>query len=102
MTSLVQPSELLTRMKVHVDEEIAAKRLPKGSFPLLREALLVGEVERGRAPALTEYKERNARMVLGALVERGLLTSAGPKKPVQLGFPIDVIGRWFPLLYPGV
>jgi Fic family protein len=102
MTSLLRPTELLNRMQVHVAEEVAARRMPKGTFGLLREALLGGPFDRGRAAALTGYGERSARKVVGELVERKLLLSDGPKKPVRLGFPIGVIERWFPLLYPSL
>jgi hypothetical protein len=44
-------------------------RLPEGSFPLLREALLAGEFERGLAPSLTGYKERMARTVVSKLLD---------------------------------
>jgi Fic family protein len=44
MESLLQPSELLRRMKLHVDDEVAAGRLPKGALALLRESLLAGEL----------------------------------------------------------
>lgn len=101
MRALLQPSQLLRRMKLHVDDEIAAGRLPKGSMGLLREALLAGEIERGRAADLTGYQERRARDTLSSLLERGLLTPTSPKGPVRLGFPVDVLERWFPKLYPG-
>lgn len=100
MRSILEPSELLRRMEIYVEEEVRAGRLPKGSFPLLREALLAGEFERGQAPALTAYKERMARNVLSQLLDLGLLTSAGARAPVRLGFPITVVERWFPALYP--
>lgn len=100
MRSILEPSELLRRMEIYVEDEVRAGRLPKGSFPLLREALLAGEFDRGRAPALTGYKERMARNVLSRLLELGLLISAGTKAPVRLGFPITVVERWFPALYP--
>ena len=100
MGSLLQPSELLRRMKLHVDDEIAAGRLPRGSLALLRDAFLTGEVERGRAAALTGYRERRGRQILSTLVGRGLLVSQGPRAPVRLGFPLDVLDRWFPRLYP--
>lgn len=51
---------------------------------------------------VTGYKERQARMVLAELVSKGLLVSDSPKSPVRLGFPIDVVERWFPKLYPVV
>ena len=101
MQSLLQPSELLRRMKLSVDDDISAGRLPKGSMGLLREALLAGELERGRAAELTGYQERRARESLSALLDRGLLVPTSPKGPVRLGFPSDVIEQWFPRLYPG-
>lgn len=100
MSSLLDFTNLSERMRLHVEEEIALKKLPKGSFALLREALLVGEFERGKAEELTGYKERAARDVLTALTKRGLLVSDTAKGAVRLGFPIDVVERWFPLLYP--
>jgi len=33
-------------------------------------------------------------------LELGLLTSTGPKAAVRLGFPVNVIERWFPSLFP--
>jgi len=100
MGDMLQPSELLNRISVYVAEELAAKRMAKGSFELVREAVLAGEFDRGRAPALTGYGERQARIVLSRLVGKGLLKSDGPKMPVRLGFPIAVVERWFPALYP--
>jgi hypothetical protein len=44
--------------------------------------------------------ERTARRVISALVERRLLLSESHKAPLRLGFPIDVVERWFPRLYP--
>lgn len=100
MRSILEPSELLRRIEIYVEEEMRAQRLPKGSFPLLREVLLAGEIERGAAPSITGYAERMARNVVSKLVERGLLTSATPKGPLSLGFPLTVVERWFPSLYP--
>ncbi len=87
-------------MRIHIEEEITLKKLPKGSYALLREALLIGEFERGKAEELTGYKERAARDVLTALLKKRLLVSDTAKGPVRLGFPIEVVERWFPLLYP--
>jgi Fic family protein len=100
MASILAPNELARRMEIYAEDEVRAGRLPKGSFTLLREALLAGEFERGGAPSITGYKERMARTVLSKLLELGLLTSSGPKAPVRLGFPVNVIERWFPSLFP--
>jgi len=100
MASLLQQSELIRRMQIYCEDEIRADRLPKRSFSLLREAWLVGEFERGRASEITNYETRQARTVLNALTKLELLVSDSPKGPVRLGFPIDVVERWFPKLYP--
>lgn len=100
MESLLKPAELIRRIEIYTEEEVRAKRLLKGSFPLLREALLAGEFERGKAASLTGYKDRQARTVLKELLGKGLLTSKNVKGPVRLGFPIDIVERWFPSLYP--
>ena len=100
MASLLQPGDLLRRMRLHLEDEVQAGRLPKGSFPLLREALLAGEVARGRAPEITGYGERMARNVVADLIKKGYLKSAGSRSPLVLAFPIDAIERWFPKLYP--
>ena len=100
MQRLLQPSELLRRMKLYVDDEVSANRLPPQSMSLLREAFIAGEFERGRAPEITGYQERRGREILSTLLSKGLLVSQGPRAPVRLGFPLDVVERWFPLLYP--
>jgi hypothetical protein len=51
-------------------EETRAKRIPKGSWPLLREAVMAGEYARGNAPTLTVHEECPARTVLDTLIEK--------------------------------
>jgi Fic family protein len=48
MRELLDPSELQRRMELYVRDEESAERLPKRSYAVLREALLSGELERGR------------------------------------------------------
>ncbi len=100
MRELLEPTELQRRMELYVRDEEEADRLPKRSFAVLREALLSGELERGRVPALIDTSERTARRVVSALLEKRLLVSGSHKAPLRLGFPIDVVERWFPRLYP--
>jgi len=100
MHQLLQPSELTRRIGLYVQDEISAKRLPKGSFELLREAFYDGEVPRGRAPEITGYEERRARETVSTLLEKGLLVSRTPRGPLTLGFPTDTVERWLPALYP--
>lgn len=100
MRELLEPSELQRRIELYVRDEEDAGRLPKRSFPLLREALLSGDLERGKVPRLIDVSERTARRVISALVEKKLLVSESHKAPLRLGFPIEVVERWFPRLYP--
>jgi len=100
MRELLEPSELLRRIDLYVRDEEDAERLPKRSFALLREALLSGDLERGKVPRLIDVSERTARRVISALVEKKMLVSESHKAPLRLGFPIDVVERWFPRLYP--
>lgn len=102
MEELLKPEELLNRVEVWCNEEVQMQRLPKGSWPLLREAILAGEFPRSQVQALTGYQERQARTVLSSLLEHGALTSPSSKGKVRLGFPVDIIERWLPRLYPAV
>ena len=100
MASLLDPSDLLRRMRLHIEDEVEAGNLPRGAFPILREALLTGEVPRGRARELTGYAERMARNVVSDLLKKGYLKSDSTRSPLVLSFPIDAVERWFPRLYP--
>jgi Fic family protein len=100
MRSILEPSELIRRIEIYSEDEIRAGRLPRGTFPLLREALLAGKFDRGKASSLIGRGERTARMVLSKLIASGLLVSNSLRGPLQLGFPLTVVERWFPSLYP--
>jgi len=100
MQSILEPKELMRRINLYCRDEVDAGRLMKGSFTLLREALLSGSLERGRAPEITGYADRQARKVLKQLLDRGLLLSDSPKGVVRLGFPEHVLESWLPRLYP--
>jgi hypothetical protein len=99
MEALFEPNELLRRVRLHVEEEVRAGNLPKGSSLLLREAVLTGEGPQGRAGEITGYGERMARNVAAGLLKKGCLKSAS-RPPLVLAFPIDGVERWFHRLYP--
>jgi len=101
MRSLLTLTNLSDRIEIYCEHEIRAGRLLKHSWPLLKEALISGQFERGMAPKLTGYKDRQARSVLNKLVERGLLISDSPKGSVRLACPPEVVEYWFPRLYSG-
>lgn len=102
MEVLLKPEELLNRIEVWCNEEVQMQRLPKGSWPLLREAVISGEFSRSQIQALTGYQERQARTVLSSLLHIGVLKSDTAKGKVRLGFPVDIMERWLPRLYPAV
>ncbi|MGU3495183.1 Fic family protein [Xanthobacteraceae bacterium A53D] len=99
MQSLLDTRGLLVRAESWTEEEVRAGRLMKGSWALLREALLMGAFERGAAPNLTGYKDRQARSVLADLLKQGLLESGSHRSQVRIAFPAVVVERWFPGLY---
>ncbi len=102
MEKLLDPDKLLQSIEIHVEEEVRAKRLEKGSFMVLREALLAGQEERAKVPSLTNYGERAARKVTSALEKRGMLVAANHRAPFRLAFPAYAAERWLPLLYPSI
>jgi hypothetical protein len=67
---------------------------------VLREALIAGEVPRGKIETLTGYGDRQSRNIVAALSKWGLLTSLGPRAPLRLAFPATAAIHWFPRIYP--
>jgi Fic family protein len=100
MKSILDPASLLRRIELHCRDEAQAGSLPNGSYPVLREALLQGTVERGAVPGLVGLRERASRNVTAALLAKKILVSDSPRAPLRLGFPTEVVERWFPSLYP--
>jgi Fic family protein len=99
MGSLLDLNGLLIRMDIWCEEMVRSGVILPGSWPLLREAVMMGEFARGKAPALTGYQDRQARSVLARLVTLGLLTSDTPLGAVRLAFPDSLRERWLPGLY---
>jgi Fic family protein len=103
MGSLLQLDALRARIEGYVERRIKGGLGPKLAPPalhLLVEALLGGEVARGDAARVTGTSDRSARRIVSLLVKEKLLVSETPKGPLRLGFPIKVVGFYFPLLFP--
>ena len=58
-----------------------------------------GALERSEAQIVLKTSERTARNTLSKLTAAGYLTSASPKTPVRLAFPLDYRERLFPNLF---
>ncbi len=100
MGSLLEPAGLVERIRKFCENEISAKKLPRGTFTVLRELILAGKLERGKVADVTGYQERQSRSIVQALIKRELLVSASPRAPLKLAIPHAVVEDWFPRLYP--
>ena len=100
MRELMQPDTLRGRILRWTDEEIRAGRLPMKSGSILEAILYRGELPRGDAEAVVGTGQRQARRVVSALVERGVLRSESSRAPLRLIFPAALAHRWMPGLFP--
>jgi len=100
MESLVQPDRLRHRILFWAEEEARADTLPAKSGQVLEAVLFRGELLRGEVPALLDTSERNARRVVSALIDRGVLSSESTRKPLFIAFPAVLAARWMPGLFP--
>ena len=97
MASLFDLENLGRRLQRYVERSDTLK--PEAAS-LLREALIRGQFERGRAARIAGLPERSARRILDAVIAEGLLDSATPKGLVSLRFPAQTLDILFPRLYP--
>ncbi|MCO6431603.1 MAG: Fic family protein [Deltaproteobacteria bacterium] len=100
MESLLEPSTLVDRVRRFCLERVEAKKLPSGSFELLRELILAGPVPRSRVQEVTGYRERKSTSVASALIKAGYIRSASPRAELRLHIPYEAVEAWFPRLYP--
>jgi len=100
MEALMQPDQLRTRILLWAEEEIRLGRLPPKSGSILEALLYRGELPRGDAAATVGTGERQARRVVSALIDRGVLTSESTRAPLRLAFPAALASRWMPGLFP--
>jgi Fic family protein len=97
-TKLFDLGTLEKRYRRLVDDTIDDKRAPD----LISAVLRHGALERGEAQIVLKTSERTARNTLSKLTAAGYLTSASPKTPVRLAFPLDYRERLFPNLFADV
>lgn len=96
MRALLEPAALLGRVESYCAEERDAGRLPDGSFAVLREVMLRGELPRAHVETIVPFRERKARQISSALRECGLLVADGVRAPFRLAIPPTVAERWLP------
>ncbi|MGA2373605.1 MAG: Fic family protein [Candidatus Korobacteraceae bacterium] len=100
MESLVQPDRLRARILLWAEEEIRLGHLPPKSGSILEAVLYRSELPRGDAEAVVGTGARQARRIVSALVETGVLKSDSARAPLRLTFPATLAQRWMPGLFP--
>ena len=100
MEQLVQPDRLRERILLWVEEEVRTDNLPAKAGQVLEAILFRGELPRGDVAGLLGTSDRQARRVVSALLDRGVLASESTRAPLLLAFPAARAGRWMPGLFP--
>jgi Fic family protein len=100
MEGLMQPDSLRARILLWTEGEIRLDRLPPNSGAILEAVLYRGELPRGDAAGIVGTGDRQARRVVSALIEGGVLLSESSRAPLRLAFPAALASRWMPGLFP--
>ncbi len=100
MEGLFQPDHLRARILLWAEEKIRLGELPPKSNRIIEAVLYRGELPRGDADTVVGTGERQARRIVSALLEKGVLVSANPRAPLRLAFPATLASRWMPGLFP--
>ena len=100
MEQLVQPDKLRERIRLWAEEEIRTDGLPQKAGNVLEAILYRGELPRGDVPGIVGTGERQARRIVSALQDAGVITSKSTRAPLHIAFPAKLAGRWMPGLFP--
>jgi Fic family protein len=100
MEGLMRPDQLRTRILRWADEEARLNTLPPNADNILEALLYRGELPRGDVAAIVGTGERQARRVVSALIDQGVVTSESTRAPLHLAFPATLASRWMPGLFP--
>jgi len=100
MEGLVQPDRLRARILMWAEEEARVGTLPPRASAILEAVLYRGELPRGEVDVVVGTGERQARRVVSALVDKGVLVSDNLRAPLHLAFPASLASRWIPGLFP--
>ena len=100
MEGLMQPDALRTRILQWTEDEVRLHRMPPKCGAILEAILYRGELPRGDAAGIVGTGDRQARRVVSALIERGVVISVSSRAPLRLAFPAALASRWMPGLFP--
>jgi Fic family protein len=97
---LMQPDRLRARVLLWAEEEIRLDHLPPQAGGILEAVLYRGELPRADCANIVGTGVRQARRVVSALLEHGVLKSESTRAPLRLAFPAALASRWMPGLFP--
>jgi Fic family protein len=100
MERLMQPDQFRGRILLWAEEEIRVDKLPPKSGAIIEAVLYRGELPRADTTKITGTGDRQARRVVAALLERGVLVSETTRAPLRLAFPATLASWWMPGLFP--
>jgi Fic family protein len=100
MERLMESGHLRGRIMLWAEEEIRLNKLPPKSGAIIEAVLYRGELPRADTANIVGTGERQARRVVSALIERGVLISESTRAPLRLAFPASLAWRWMPGLFP--
>jgi Fic family protein len=99
MSSLIEPSKVLNRMEIYVEEQVKLELLLPSSFLLIKQLWLEGEIPKSRVPQIVGYRERQARTLQQKLIASKLIYSNSVRSPLRLNFSVETAERYFPSLF---
>jgi Fic family protein len=100
MEGLMQPERLRARILLWTEEQVRLEKLPSKSGAILEAILYRGELPRADAAGIVGTGERQARRVVSALLEQGVIISPSSRAALRLAFPATLASRWMPGLFP--
>ena len=100
MERLMEAGQLRARILLWAEEEIRLNKLPPKSAAIIEAVLYRGELARADTANIVATGERQARRVVSALIDRGVLISESTRAPLRLAFPAGLASRWMPGLFP--
>ncbi len=100
MEELIEPERLRSRILLWAEEEIRLGNLPAKSTNVLEVLLYRGSLPRGDVADVVGAGDRQARRIVSALAEYGVIVSESSRAPLKLAFPAKLASRWMPGLFP--
>jgi Fic family protein len=100
MSSVLNLDQLKLRIESYCNYQSNLGKLRPESSIIISEALVHGEIARGAVASLINKSERTSRRIIKELTSRGLLQSKTEKSPLRFAVPTEVVGYYFPDLYP--